>query len=284
MKKYDTQIEAYLSGELNAAARADFEQAMQSDPKLAQSVEAHRMMQQHLWGMQLRQKVDAVMAETPATDGFKNRMGWLYLALAALLAAFFCFLYFKTSPSTPKRPDAPTSPIRQETPMVEDKTTEPIATISKPAPPSNNTNRVRRYSALAQAFYQPPGSDFIRSTDTAADASSAIEQAKDAFFAGNYPLAARLLRNDSEWAKEEPVRFLRACARFKTEDYAGAEQDFQRLENSFQYRYEARWHGLLCQLAQGNINQPRNRALLERMAADADFPYQEQAKALIKQL
>jgi len=295
VKNYDTQIEAYLLGALDAAARKDFERAMQSDAGLAETVKQYKATQHRLWGMQLRKKVDRALADFPVQKlTFDRWRFWTYLATAVLLVAFFCFLYFRKTPKAinpiPKRQD----PAAQPAPNTSEQTTEPIASAPRPStiPPQKQpkssvdpARQERRYIALAQEGYIPPVSDFTRSRKERSTLPTAIQSAIEAFSVENYQRVCQLLQDDARvGGSDESIRFLRGCARFKTGDYTGAGKDFLLLENSFQYRNEARWHQLLCTVAQGRIWEPGPSALLESMAADDLFPYQNRAIALKKGL
>jgi hypothetical protein len=123
----------------------------------------------------------------------------------------------------------------------------------------------------------------VRGAINTASGATVASEAKTAFANQQYALVSRLLHNESQWGEEiELMRLLRACSRFKTGNFKTAAQDFKVLENSFQYRQEARWHLMLCTLANGNISQVRQ--MLDAMIQDTTFAYREQAVALRKEL
>ena len=91
-------------------------------------------------------------------------------------------------------------------------------------------------------------------------------------------LFLKLYNAKTEEEVDEMTHFLRANARFQIGQYEAAAADFEALENSFQYKYDAKWNYLLCQLALGEMEVVQTQ--LTNMIADEDFPFHAQAVEL----
>ena len=72
--------------------------------------------------------------------------------------------------------------------------------------------------------------------------------------------------------------FILFCLHCRLELFAGAAKDFDALKDSFQFRHEARWNFLLCQIALGNMEI--SKVLLAEMVTDQDFPFRAKAMEL----
>ena len=105
-----------------------------------------------------------------------------------------------------------------------------------------------------------------------------VQLAAAAFESNNFRLAADLLKDDKYVLEDEDARYIRANARFALGQFAGAAKDFDALKDSFQFRYEARWNFLLCQIALGNMEI--SKVLLAEMVTDQDFPFRAKAMEL----
>lgn len=112
--------------------------------------------------------------------------------------------------------------------------------------------------------------------ETGTTSKTKAQAAAEAYFQQKYSLAASLLKEDQLVQTDEEARFIRANARFNTDQFAAAAKDFEALKNSFQFKYEAQWNYLLCQIALGNTEKAQR--LLSTILDDPDFPFS--AKAL----
>jgi hypothetical protein len=281
VKDFTLEIEPYLLGELKGSDLADFEQALLSDPELVRQVAQHREMQQRLLGMQVRKKVDFALATAPNPS---NSYHWLWVVAVLLLtlaAAFWYMRSVKTEAPTP--PDVPLQTPLPSTPQtILDTTTQalpvPPSMAQKPVKKQKNTRIVdTRLVALAQEYQAQPTDILFRSTGGQSTALTNLQHAYQAYTAKNYRLSYTLLQDDTALGTDDSGLFLRANARFRAGLYASARQDFNKLSNSFQFRHEARWNILLCDMAQGKDV----KAALEVMVQDVDFPFNDAARRLM---
>ncbi len=281
MKDFTLQIEPYILGELKGGDLADFEQALLSDPELVRQVAQHREMQQRLVGMQVRKKVDFALATAPNSS---NSYHWLWVVAVLLLTVAAAFWYMRSGkPEVPVQPDVPLQIPLPSTPQsVLDTTKQTLPVLpsmaQKPIKKQNNTSNVdARLIALAEEFQVQPTDILVRNTDGQSTAPTNLQRAYQAYTAKNYRLSATLLQDDIELGADDSGLFLRANARFRAGLYASARQDFTKLSNSFQFRHEARWNILLCDMAQGKDV----KAALEAMVQDVDFPFNDAAGRLM---
>ncbi len=283
MDKYYTQIDAWLQGELNDTQKRAFEQALRRDPELAEAVAAQQKMLLRLEGMRLRQKLDAALQETPPpTNGkppFTRRLWMVYVLLLGSAALGIVYMLKKNGVRevSPRPYNTPVAQPPVDTPSAQP-SLPPVAQVPKNKP-LEDKKTPNRYLALAQTRYIAPASDLVRGKTDTAPINPALSAAKTAFTNQQYDRVARLLHNETQWGEEtELMRLLRACSRFKIGHFNSAAQDFRYLENSFQYRQEARWHLMLCTLANGNVIEAQQ--MLDTMAQDTTYAYREQAIVL----
>lgn len=283
MKDYTLQIEAYLQGELNEQDLSAFEQALKTDPELGRAVAQYSDLQQRFVGMQLRKKVEmALQGKQVAKPRSTWRWIWSGIAGAGLLVVAF-WLFSEKSPIS-SHPATPAIP--PDINKIAPENSSPVPSIV-PIPSASPKGRPHltlpvggRPMALAQEFYVSPTGRIIRDITEQTTEKTILQQADEAFDDQQYHLAAVLLRDNVQVGDDESARFLRANARFKDGQFSAAGKDFQQLENSFKYKYEARWNLLLCEIAQGNAQKPAVRSVLKEMIADTDFPFQEAAVRL----
>jgi hypothetical protein len=280
MENFYEKIERYILGELEGEVLADFENALKTDTELAQSVARHRAMMQRLEALRLRKKVQLVLEEDRIRPGggIPKRVIWsIAVLLVMLAAAFWVFKQWSLAPKIEKE-------IPAENPLPEPKNqieNHPIAAqpeIPETIRPSNKKNQTTaQLRALAQAYHLKPQMSTIRDGSGNISASStALERAQAAYAEKKYALALDQLRNEIFTENQEEALYLRANLRFMLYEYTNAARDFDGLKNSFQFKQEARWNFMLCQLALGY--QENTRQLLTAMAADKDFTFH--AKAL----
>jgi hypothetical protein len=280
MENYYEKIERYILGELEERDLTDFENALKTDTELAQSVALHRAMMQRLEALRLRKKVQLVLEEDRIKPGggISKRVIWsIAVLLVMLAAAFWVFKLRSLAPKTEKE-------IPAENPLPEPKNqieNNPIAALPETTETARTTNKKNKttaqFQALAQAYQLKPQMLTIRDGSGKVSASStALERAQAAYAEKKYALALDQLRNEIFNENQEEALYLRANLRFMLYEYANAARDFEGLKNSFQFKQEARWNFMLCQLALGN--QENTRQLLTAMLADKDFAFH--AKAL----
>jgi hypothetical protein len=269
MEDLYTRIEDYLLHELDPAERQAFEAALRTDPQLAAAVAARQQVMQGLETLAIRKKVQQALQP--------RRQSGVVLVMATLasLLLLVLALFVWRRPSPPVPPVTPTA-------------TPAAPPVSAPAP-SDTKPEVKKtvpepiaYADLARKYYRLPQPDQVRGDAPARE--SLQYQAEKAFFEKKYTEVARLLADDNMVKNDETLRYLRAHARFCTEKYAAAAADFQALDNSFQYRFDARWLYVLSMVAQGKQQDKSVQQRLGAFAKDADFPYQKQAQTLLQQL
>ena len=280
MTHFYDKIEDYLLGDLPEAERVDFETALQSDAELAKAVAQQRAMMQRLDALRLRKKVQLVLEEDRIRTGggIAKRIIWSLAVLLVMLAA--AFWVFKPSPSLPKTEEVKpeSAPPKQEAPQ------ENIAgneTVNPPSgsPDNNQTNnppkaQSAKLLALAHRYHIEPGTSMTR--DGSGKVLTPLQQVQLAYKEQQYVLALKLLSESRLVAESEEARMLRAGALFNTGQFAAAARDYAALKNSFQFKQEARWNELQCQLALANL--PLAKTLLREMIADPDYAFR--AKAL----
>ncbi len=280
MENFYEKIEDYLLGELSVNEKTAFENALQSDVALAQSVAQHREMIQRLDALRLRNKVKSAIGPEGAKSqlGYSSRLILILIALFALLTAVFWFFNRQDEHAQDNQPattptETPATPSN-ETPSPKPEEPLPAKEKIKPA----------QLIAMAREFHERPSQSFVRDASQGNGDSSPktpFQLAAAAFEQKNYGLVADLLKAEDQ-VKEDNARFLRASARFEIGQVAGAAQDFDALKNSFQFKHEARWNFLLCQIALGNTDQAKT--LLDKMVTDKDFPFHAKALELKRKI
>lgn len=283
MKDYSLQIESYLTGELNHADRTDFEQALRADPDLAFSVSELRELQLQLEGMRIRKKVETVLRSQQKETGSGN-MRWIWILSVTGLGILLAFFFLQKSPTAVQQPvlqsPPPTTPPIEQ-PQVQQQTPPPA---ESPKPPKTAAPDLSKHMALAREFYAPATGNLVREVVESDEPTTNLQQAAVAFAEEKYRLVCDLLKDDNSLGAGENGRFLRANARFKAGLFNGARSDFKQLGNSFKYRYEAQWNGLLCEIALGNAQKPAVKSELDQIIANPDHPFYEAAMALKKRL
>lgn len=139
MDPYYDKIEDYLNGELDDAARRDFEAALQGDAALQTAVARQREVIERLQAMRLRQKIKANMVRPVSGDvwplGLYNRLLIVFAALVLLSATlYFWFRHPEKGIPANSAPDGQT-PAPQDIRTLEEKT--PVAEGPAPVSPQN---------------------------------------------------------------------------------------------------------------------------------------------------
>lgn len=282
MENFYEKIEGYILGELEGEVLADFENALKTDTELAQSVARHRAMMQRLEALRLRKKVVSALEFEPKKPfllGKKRLPGLLALLIVLLAAAFYFFGKPAAKPSI-KSENLPQDTL--VTPAVRPPAEVPVPIAEKPKEPSVEKPQL---IAVARAFHEPPAQTFVRdAAQQAGDPApkTSLEKAAESFTDQKFRLAANLLGDENLVVQDEEARYIRAHARFMIGQFAGAASDFDALINSFQFKYEARWNFLLCQIALGKTKKAK--ALLAEIVAEDDFPFRSKALELSKRL
>jgi hypothetical protein len=280
MEKFYDNIEGYIQGELDGERLADFENALKTDTELAQSVAQHREMLQRLDALRLRKKVVSALEPGPGKP-FSLAKKTLVASLALLAVLLGAVIWFFGKPAVKPSTKSENPPQNtQGVPEVMPPNEAPVPTEEKP---KETPIEKPQLIALARAFQESPAQTFVRdATQQAGDPTpkTSLQRAAEAFFNQNFRLAANLLQDDNLVRQDEEARYIRAHARFNISQFAGAASDFDALKDSFQFKHEARWNYLLCQIALGNIGKAK--VLLAEMLAEKDFPFRAKALELSK--
>lgn len=293
MSSPDQNIERYLLGELSNDELQAFEAAIHADPALAEQVSQHREMLQRLDALRLRNNVKAALSQQEAAVAQKKTMprssrAWaIAAALMALLAAVWFFRQ-NQRPAAPEMAKELPQNLDNQLPVnnaPQEETVQNIPENNKPqaVPPTENNREKHRLLALAVSFHQAPGSSSVREAaePTGAD-KTPLQNAADAFAKKDFAKAAELLSSDPNVASDELARYLRANARFNIGQFEAAAADFWVLRNSFQFKHDANWNFIMCQLALGKTDAAKS--LLDEIAADPDAAFYNKAVNLKKEL
>lgn len=276
-------IERYLLGELTESELSTFERALQSDVELAKSVAHHREMMQRLDALRLRNKVKS--ARTPkvmkAGAMYVNRKIWaLAASLVVLMAAIWFFnLPVKTNQEIVKNEYPTVLPDTLKIPTGE--TPNPIPDKPPANPSTEKSQKNPQLIALASKYLLPPPQTLVRDAtqpEGGMSAKTPAQMAAEAFEKRDFRLATEILKEDGQVLEDEEARFIRASARFKIGQITGAAKDYEVLKTSFQYKHEARWNFLLCQIALGNKGTAQS--LLAEITAEPDYPFRDKALKL----
>jgi tetratricopeptide (TPR) repeat protein len=271
MKNPQDYIEAYLLGALQGEEFVAFEQALQQDVELARAVADHRQVLQRLEGMRVRQAVHSALQDKGATPA-RIHWWWLLLAIAGGVALLI-FMWPSKLPKSEVLPSVPQAPVAQ---------TLPEAPAPEPPSPREKTAPARPWTALAQKYQAKPAAAMLRNEQAELPAgASELERAREAYHQGKY-------REAMQWLEKAPSEdetiYYRANALFRLNRFAEAEKEFNRLENSFQYRHEARWNRFLCQLASNKFSDDQARKQALALASDENFELRDLAAKLAKEL
>ncbi|MFN0176043.1 MAG: hypothetical protein ACKVU0_15435 [Saprospiraceae bacterium] len=287
MGNFYQNIEPYLLGELTGSDLTEFENALQSDAALAKSVAQHQEMLQRLDALRLRKKVKAAIAapEETSVAMYSSRKIW---AMAAALTVLVAAIWFFNQPAQTNSGIVEIQPQKSQNDTLKTPPSEPL----NPTPGIPQANKQRespkeqsKLIALAQDFQERPDQTFVRGVIQAEgdlNQKTPAQLAAAAFESNNFRLAADLLKDDKYVLDDEDARYIRANARFAIGQFAEAAKDFDALKDSFQFRHEARWNFLLCQIALGNMEI--SKVLLAEMVTEQDFPFREKALELAKKL
>lgn len=277
MDDFYQKIERYLLGELEERELAAFEDALQTDAALAQSVAQHREMMQRLEALRLRNLVKSTTMQQANSMATRGPRLLYWMVAVSLLVLATTFWYFNRSV---EQPPAPPANIQVPT------TQPPVEKKQTPAPeqPKEKPEAKPNLIALAREFQEKPSQSMVRDAAQTSNPATktTTEQATEAFFNKNYRLAAQLLQDDQIVLPAEELRFVRASARLNAGQFEGAAADFDALKSSFQFKHEARWNFLLCQLALGKNKEAS--ILLQAFVDDADFPFRQKALELRNKL
>jgi hypothetical protein len=276
--QHNRNIEDYFNGDLQGEERRVFEELMTQNELLAAEIHQQKMTHEQLHALSLRRKV----GETIRLEKQRRRYHLLLRAAAASFALLLGSVWFFHKNTTQPMTDKPVVSAPVNIPLQRDSVAASNTSIPPTGKPSAQTQplpapprRTRQYAALANQFYTAPRQNMVRSTE-GTPADSFLQYLNTAVQEKKHTRIISLLPDDTRVADDENLRMLRADAFFQLEQYERAQADFEALNNSFQYRHEARWNVLLCLLARSG-NSVEMQKILRGMTTDAQFPFQEKA-------
>ncbi len=290
MKNFTEWIEPYLNDELSDSERTEFEAALAQTPALAEELAQYGAVQNRLEGMRIRQKVATALLHIPPPPSqlwYSNPRNWLLLFFFLLLLLLTGWYFFVRAPEKmqPATPQIPAQDRQQEMPTPPVPPPDTQRRITPPVPPpmaqKKGASTPKSYLALAHTYQQEPAVGFVRSA-TPNTPLTPLQSALDAYEQKQYKRTVQLLATETQVESDETARFLRASARMRLADWNAAARDFAVLNNSFQYRHEARFNEALCQL-NGSKHTEASKTLQE-MANNPDFPFHKQAAEILQKL
>ena len=279
MERFYNNIEPYLLGELSGDDLTAFEKALHLDPSLAKSVAQHSELMQRLDALRLRDRVKSSIREEQKKPALRIAYKTTLAILAALTLIFGALWFFdhpaETSPLNPNHqpsqiPPPPNTPA--DNPIAQ----QPSKVIQQP------NESPAPSLALARKYFEQPNPGFIRSVQTKAEQKSALQLAAEAYGDMDYRRALAYLGLISITPQDEEALYLRANAYFQVGRFANAAQDFDRLKDSFQFKHNALWNLLLCQIALGETDKAK--VMLSKIVGDVDAPFHKKALDLEAQI
>ena len=285
MKNFTEWIDPYLNNELSESERTEFEAALAQNPALAEELAQHAALQQRLEGMRIRQKVANALLHIPPPPRqlwYTKPRNWLlpfFFLLLAILSGWYFFV--RSTPKTQTNiPQTPAQDRQQEkTPAPQQPDTLPPTTL--PMAEKKAAHPSKSYLALARVYQQEPAVGYVRSA-TPNTLPTPVQLALNAYEQKQYQRVIELLNSETQVDTDEMALFLRASAHMRLANWNAAARDFATLNNSFQYRHEARFNQVLCQLNGSKSTVARKK--LQEMANSTDFPFHQQAAEILKKL
>lgn len=261
------KIESYLLGELADDELQAFEAALRTDEALVRSVAQHREVMARLNALRLRNKVkSAIYPSLPSPSPITLQH---IVSVALMLALGMAAIWFFTRPGK--------EPAPAPTPVVRPPASEATPPVQQPnAPATQVPNIPARPIAWVRSYHVSMPAGFVREVSESHAEKSPATLAATAYAQQDYPQVIRHLAT-LDPADEEGLA-LRANACFLLGRYTDSARDFRALEKSFQFKHEARWNFLLCQILLGNDKEATIQ--LDQMLAEPDFPFLDKAKAL----
>ncbi len=251
-RNYESQIDAYLLGELLGAERSEFEQALAQDPELAQQVEEQRLLMEGLQfhgNEQLRARLKNIhqQAETTATETSEKTnakvrrfpLRTLLTAAATLALLIIATLLLRTGPASG---------------------------------PEIFAQHYDAYS-LSLTNRSEPGVD------------ENLAQIDELYAQGNYEAILPLVRQVLPTRPNDPLlKMAGGIAALESKQYQEAIRYFQaiRQEPDSPLADQATWYLALTHLRQDSKNLARH--LLEKLASRPDADRHQEAQQVLEEL
>lgn len=298
-------IEDYLHNRMSASDRQAFEQALATDPALAQRLEAleaeskvmrllrnEYLLEQFAdWEKEDAEKKNTDSPDSPSGSTRASRP-WILLVLLAFLGAIISVGVWRgwfSAPTASERPpvqlqdtlklQAPVQnvPIAETTPVVTPNTT-PNPTPDKDA---------ALYAALATETYREEDfNDVLMGAGDDEDTANNYTNAVKLYTEKRYKEALKLLQQPPVKGQKEETLFLRGYTQYQLGQYAKAEQDFRASQNggNFSRKIEASWCEVFSMAKQLPASRKRLDVALQAILANPKHHYYKDALKLKQDL
>lgn len=285
MENYFLHIESYLLGELNETDLEEFEIELQKNGELALAVDQMKQTQERLSALRVRNKVKSIVKNqvVDSKPGLKVPTLIIIITLIGIVSTIWIMkrkqnisanLEIQNVPSA--KTDSIADTIHAELPIIIDTIAQDDHDVAM-----NDKND----KALSASYYVGLNESQLRGFENPTAQKTMVQQAIDLFVQKKYIQAIMLLKDENKYVTDETAIFIRAHCYYKLGQYTSAALDFKRLSNSFQYKNEARWNLLVCNIAQGKkLDDSSSASLLNSMIQDKDYPFHDRAVALRRKL
>lgn len=281
MKKFEDQIEDYILGLLSENEKITFESELLVNKDLQKSVNEHKLLLYNLDKLRIKNKVDRIIK----ADDSSNNLTLFFRIAAMLILLFGIFLLLKPSKLTE-------SGVAKENQLPSDTTTivrhenlpqEEIKNID-PSPVVNSDPKAKidplKLIKLASRFIALTEFSGLRSDDDL-ETNDIFEKIKRELAANHYSEALQHLNTIDSSQMNEYVMILKADCFFKLKNYKASSDIYSNLSSSFQYKYDAEWNLMLCNLL---MNQKEKfDSTIKSILKDKDHPYYDKAIGLNKE-
>lgn len=286
MSNLENKIESYLSGVLTGSELVEFENELKNNQELANLVDHHRGMIKKLEAYRIRTKVKSALAKNSQKHVNLNLKWFIGIAASFLIITVFTWFFilsdnsFENKQLTQKGNDN-----KNQSADSLNLKNSPIDTIEKLVAFNDSQNEpastdIIERRKIATVFLVFPMFTHVRDLENldSSEIKNSFVFAKQAFDRQNYKEVLKYLDSYKITMDDEELFFIRAISNFKTGAFDKASIDFNLLKRSYQYKAEADFNFMLCQLAQNKILSTKQ--LLNSMIEDKDYQYRSQAIAL----
>ncbi|MBK9727864.1 MAG: hypothetical protein IPO86_07085 [Saprospiraceae bacterium] len=286
MNNQEDKIEAYLLGQMTDSEKQEFENELKTNQDLARLVDQHKAIIKRLEAYRINTKVKSILEYNSQQNiilNLKRIIGIAASFLIVILGSWF-FIFRKDSIGNGQMAQENINQNQQKTDSLSIKnnsmdTIENLASIEKLPIESPSTEIIERRK-IASVFIIMPMLANLRELENQ-DSTNVLDPfdlAKAEFKIQNYKEVLSYLDNLKIPKDDEELLFIRAISYFKMGIYYKATVDFNLLKRSYQFKAEADFNFMLCQLAQNNIQATKQ--LINSMIDDQDFQFRDQAIAL----
>ena len=287
MNRYYEQIEDYINNELSHDERKAFEDAMNADPTLFAEVSKQ---QETIWSLQaaaMKTKVkSALKSEQKSSINLINYSILKYAAVGLILISFSVYYYFKNDKEAATQFAEQKIFVSDSTDTVNE--SNQIIDTLDPAPIVEESNQADiesiRDLSFVDTYASVPDNSLLRNIKPEISAEKSLfENYLVLLEHHEYKTLIKELVKDSNMSNEN-LKFILGHAYMKTGDFKRASEIYNSLLTSFQYKHDARWNLLLCNIHLSKSINNQIQSDLNRMIKETDFPFSEQAYDLNNRL